>query len=123
MPIEGVSVEVADGEARIEFVDKSIKGAVIGELAELAGRHGIRLDSGGTRRTYIVAESVAVAAGLVDPAEPEDAPEPEIRIPTRNGSKAQWEAWLDHNVMEYPETASRDDLIAIWDAAQEPPKE
>lgn len=122
MSIEGVQVELpGDGRAYIEFLDKSIRGAVIGDLAEAAGPHGITTDSGGTRKTYIVSEEVARQVGLI---EPEDAPEPQptlAKAPTTSALKGEWEAWLDQNELAYPTDATKADLINIWEDSQKPP--
>ena len=63
---KGVEVTITDGVARIEFTDKAAKDAALPKLLEAGGPEAIKLDTGGTRRTYIVDEAVAVKAGLVD---------------------------------------------------------
>lgn len=67
---EGVQVEIEDGFARIEFLDKSKRGAVLAELLRVGGPGLIDVDTGGTRKTYIVPESVAIDAGLIEPPKP-----------------------------------------------------
>lgn len=116
MSTEGIVVEVEDGIARIEFEDKSLKGVTVGLLTDIAGPHGVKVDTGGTRRTYIVTEAVAFEAGLLDAAPVEvaaDAPA-EIEVPGGNGSRAEWAAFLDAKEIAYPETATRDELRELW---------
>jgi hypothetical protein len=63
---KGVDVTIVDGKARIEFTDKAAKDAALPKLLDAGGPNAVTLDTGGTRRTYIVDEAVAVKAGLVD---------------------------------------------------------
>lgn len=70
----GIQVVVEDGFARIEFLDKSKKGATLAALIAAGGTEMIDLDTSGTRRTYIVPESIAVQAGLLDDVPVEKAP-------------------------------------------------
>ena len=37
----------------------------------------------------------------------------EIEVPSSNSAKAKWAAFLDESGIEYPEDASRDDMIKI----------
>lgn len=62
----GVDVDIVDGVAYIEFADPAVKHAYLPKLLEAGGPQGVKLDTGGTRRTYIVSEDTAKAAGLVD---------------------------------------------------------
>ena len=62
----GVDVDIVDGQARIEFADKATKDKYLAKLLDAADDpRDISLDTGGTKRTYIVSEDVAVKAGLV----------------------------------------------------------
>jgi len=63
---KGVDVTIVDGKARIEFTDKAAKDAALPKLLDAGGPNAVTLDTGGTRRTYIVDEAVAMKAGLVD---------------------------------------------------------
>lgn len=67
---EGIAVEVEDGLARIEFLDRSKKGDTVAALLKAGGRGAMKIDSGGTRRTYIVPEAVAESVGLIDAPKP-----------------------------------------------------
>lgn len=63
---EGIQVEVADGFARIEFLDKSKRGETLRSLLDAGGPGMIDVDTSGTRKAYIVPESVAEQAGVID---------------------------------------------------------
>lgn len=65
MAEKGIQVEVADGFARIEFLDKELRGATLTKLLEAGGPGLIDVDTSGTRKTYIVPESIARDAGLI----------------------------------------------------------
>lgn len=65
MTTQGISVEVEDGFARIEFYDPKLRGTTLAELLRVGGPGLIDVDTSGTRKTYIVPESVAVDAGLL----------------------------------------------------------
>lgn len=73
---EGIQVEVADGFARIEFLDKSKRGDGVAALLKAGGPGMIDVDTSGSRKTYIVPESIAEQAGLID------APKPKRRTST-----------------------------------------
>lgn len=64
---EGISVVTADGFATIEFLDsgKDRRGEVVAKLIEAGGTANIKIDTGGSRRSYIVPEAVAEKAGLL----------------------------------------------------------
>lgn len=68
--MEGISVEVEAGFAYIEFMDKRAAGPVLQALIDVGGQEMIDVNTGGTRRTYIVPESIAIAAGVLDATEP-----------------------------------------------------
>ena len=63
---EGISVEVENGFARIEFLDKSLKGEGVARLIREGGPGLIDVDTSGARKTYIVPESIAEQAGFID---------------------------------------------------------
>jgi hypothetical protein len=66
MSTDGIQIEVADGFARIEFLDKSKRGETLAKLIDVGGPGLIDIDTGGARKTYIVPESVAQDAGLIN---------------------------------------------------------
>ena len=72
MDTTGIQIEIADGFARIEFLDPSKRGDTLAALLDAGGPELMDVDTSGVRRTYIVPESIAVQAGLLggDPAPP-----------------------------------------------------
>jgi hypothetical protein len=74
MAAEGILVEVVDGFARIQFMDRSKTGSGLAALIAVGGAELIDVDTRSEpRKVYIVPESIAVEAGLLDPA-PDAAP-------------------------------------------------
>lgn len=67
---DGVDVDIIDGTAHIDFVEPGTRDTYLAKLIELGGPNAVTVDTGGTHRTYIVAEDIAEAAGLVDKAKP-----------------------------------------------------
>lgn len=64
---EGVLVEVEDGFAHIQFLDKSKAGPAIDALLKQVGPGLISVDTrSNPRKTYIVPEGVARDVGLID---------------------------------------------------------
>jgi hypothetical protein len=63
---EGVEVDIADGVAALTFIDHQVRGEALTKLHELGGADAVKIDTGGTRRKYIVSEALATEAGLVD---------------------------------------------------------
>jgi hypothetical protein len=75
---EGILAEVEDGFARIQFLDPSKRGPALAKLIEVGGPELIDVDTrSNPRKTYIVPESIAQDAGLL-----EAAPEPKKRVRT-----------------------------------------
>ncbi|WP_280269170.1 hypothetical protein [Nocardia wallacei] len=65
---EGIAIEVEDGSARIEFLDKALRGETLARLLDVAGPHAIRAETrGGDRKGYVVPEWAAIQAGLLAP--------------------------------------------------------
>ncbi len=62
----GVNVIVEDGFATLEFTDPRLKATSLAVLLDIGGPETIGVDTGGTRRTYIVPEGNAREAGLLD---------------------------------------------------------
>jgi hypothetical protein len=62
----GVIVTVEDGFAELDFTDPRLKATSLGVLLEIGGPESIDINTGGTRRTYIVPEGNAREAGLLD---------------------------------------------------------
>lgn len=66
---EGILAEVENGFARIQFLDKSKVGPSLAKLLELGGPGLIDIDTrSNPRKTYIVPESIAQDAGLLEVA-------------------------------------------------------
>lgn len=66
---EGILAEVEDGFARIQFLDPSKRGPALAKLIELGGPELIDIDTrSNPRKTYIVPESIAQDAGLLEAA-------------------------------------------------------
>jgi len=62
----GIEIEVADGFARVSFVDRALRGPSLTALLREGGPGLIDVDTSGRRTAYVVPESVARAAGLLD---------------------------------------------------------
>jgi hypothetical protein len=77
---EGIQVEVEGGFARIEFLHPSKYGNTLTALLEAGGSGLIDVDTSGTRKTYIVPESVAQQAGLLSGATTVVASEPAKKV-------------------------------------------
>lgn len=65
----GIDIRLRDGFAELEFTDPALKGPTLHRLHEVIDDAFIDVDTGGTRRTYIVPESAARDAGLLDGVE------------------------------------------------------
>lgn len=90
---KGVEVEVGDGFATVDFVDRALKGPALARLHRIGGPDTVEvLTREGPRRKYRVPEGNARAAGLIDGAAvatpaagattagDEDAPGPTWRV-------------------------------------------
>jgi hypothetical protein len=62
----GIEVDIQDGIAELAFADHTVRGQALTALHEVGGPDCVVVDSGGTRRTYVVPESIAADAGLID---------------------------------------------------------
>lgn len=102
---EGIQVEVTDGFAHIQFLDKSQLGPAISKLLALGGPQLIDVDTrSNPRKTYIVPEGMAREAGLLDEPEAEEATEPE---PEAGPEGEPNESWTVAQLREY---ASREEI-------------
>lgn len=103
---EGILAEVSDGVARLQFLDKAQAGPALTKLLAVAGPEFIDVDTrSGSRKIYIVLESIARDAGLLDEPEPVDAPEPEpASLPEGEPS----DAWT---VVQLREFAARQEIV------------
>lgn len=116
MTEQGVSVEVENGFARIELIDKSKRGAVLAALLKVAGPEVIDIDTGGTRKTYIVPESIAVQAGILESSDGESPAVDLPEVPAGNASRETWATFLNSREIEFPESANRDELRELYRA-------
>lgn len=66
---EGIIVEVEDGFATVDFVDRSLRGPGLNKLLEFGPETVETLTRSGPRRVYRVPEGNAREAGLLDDAE------------------------------------------------------
>lgn len=64
----GVQVEIERGFAHIEFLDPSTRGTALAALVAAGGPGLIDVDTSGSRKTYIVPESIAAQAGVLESA-------------------------------------------------------
>lgn len=62
---EGIQIEIEDGFARIEILDGAKRGDTVAALLAVGGSGLVDVDTSGTRKTYIVPESIAEQAGLL----------------------------------------------------------
>jgi hypothetical protein len=63
---QGVEVDIRGGIAELAFADHQARGEALAKLHEIGGPDCVAVDTSGTRRTYVVPESIASEAGLVD---------------------------------------------------------
>lgn len=104
---EGIEVEVRDGFAHIQFLDREKAGPAIAKLLELGGPELIDIDTrSNPRKTYIVPEGTARDAGLLDDSEPEPETlaEPEV-VSLPEGEPS--ETWT---VVQLKEYAAREEI-------------
>lgn len=68
---EGIEVEIDNGFATLDFVDKSLRGPALAKLIEDGGPDVVEtITREGPRRKYRVPEGNAAAAGLIDGSTP-----------------------------------------------------
>lgn len=135
----GIEAVLEDGFATISFLDPSLRGTSIAKLLDVVGPEFIEIRTGGTRRSYVVPESAARAAGLLDTAAPtpeqtpDDKPEdtaPETpaeaepaatdeSVPvappkpgTKGGTKAAWETYANAMGVSFPSDATVTEIYA-----------
>lgn len=123
---EGIEVEVADGFARIQFHDTAKKGPTLTRLLELGGPGLIDVDTrSGRRKTYIVPESIAKDAGLLDdvdddgdqPDRPMDFPETE---PTESWTVPQLRAYAKYHEIDLGGAMKKPDILTAVTTPEQP---
>lgn len=127
---EGIQVEVTDGFAHIQFLDREKAGPSIAKLLELGGPELIDIDTrSNPRKTYIVPEGMAKDAGLLDdsdsdqsdsdaPAEPTPAgPEGE---PSDSWTVAQLKDYAAKEEISLAGVDKKADILAAIQAASHP---
>lgn len=126
MAAEGIMIEVADGFARIQFLDKEKRGSGLAALIAVGGPELIDVDTrSNTHKTYIVPESIAVEAGLLDPA-PTSAPTPEpppAGAPDDSWTVAQLRDFAAREEIELGAATKKADILAVIAAASAPAQE
>lgn len=130
---EGIHAEVTDGFAHIQFLDREKAGPAITKLLELGGPGLLDVDTrSNSRKTYIVPESIARDAGLLD-----DQPADEDATPAKAAADDQpaddqpegepSDSWTVAQLTDYAKreeidlggaTRKADILAAIQDASQ-----
>ena len=132
---EGIHAEVTDGFAHIQFLDREKAGPAITKLLELGGPGLLDVDTrSNPRKTYIVPESIARDAGLLDdqPADEtpakaaaDDAPDDQPADDAPEGEPS--DSWTVAELTDYAKreeidlggaTRKADILAAIQDASQ-----
>ena len=111
MAVEGVQVEVTDGFARIEFPDPHKRGEVVAALLKAGGPGLIDVDTRGSRRrAYIVPESIAQQAGLLEEAAAEAPAYPEGQ-PSEDWTIPQLKAYAEHEGIDLGTATKKADIL------------
>lgn len=121
---DGIAIEVEGGFARIEFLDKTKRGDALAALLRVGGPAMIDVDTrSGPRKVYIVPESIAAEAGLLEPAQqvlrpdyPEGEPEEAWTVP-------QLRAYAFDKDISLGDATKKADILAVLvpPADPEPP--
>jgi hypothetical protein len=128
---EGIEVEVRDGFAHIQFLDREKAGPAIAKLLELGGPELIDIDTrSNPRKTYIVPEGTARDAGLLDdsesgsetPAEPEPVALPEGE-PSESWTVVQLKEYAAREEISLAGADKKADILAAVRAASQPVSE
>jgi hypothetical protein len=128
---EGIEVEVRDGFAHIQFLDREKAGPAIAKLLELGGPELSDIDTrSNPRKTYIVPEGTARDAGLLDdsesgsetPAEPEPVALPEGE-PSESWTVVQLKEYAAREEISLAGADKKADILAAVRAASQPVSE
>lgn len=116
---EGIIAEVQDGFAHIQFVDRSLRGPALARLLELGGPELIDIDTrSGSRKIYIVPESMAREAKLLDGDEPSEPDYPEGE-PKETWTVSQLRAYAKHENIDLGEAVKKADILAAVSAPKQ----
>lgn len=116
---EGILVEVQDGFAHIQFIDRTKVGPALTKLLELGGPEMIDIDTrSNPRKTYIVPEGMAMEAGLLDDSRPSGAP-PD-RAPDESWTVAQLVDYASREEINLGGATKKADILAAITAANNP---
>lgn len=66
---KGIYVTVVDDKAHVSFPDRSKRGTTLADIIRVVPPRDIRIDTGGSLKTYILPIEGARAAGLLDDIE------------------------------------------------------
>jgi hypothetical protein len=128
---EGIQVEIQDGFAHIQFLDREKSGPALRQLLDLSGPEMLDIDTrSNPRKTYIVPEGVAREAGLLDEAAETDAPEPTPEAEPAGPEGEPSEAWTVAQLTDYAKREEIDlggatkkaDILSAIKAASQPPQ-
>lgn len=137
---EGIQVEIIDGFAHVQFLDREKAGPALDTLIKIGGPELIDIDTrSNSRKTYIVPEGVAKDAGLLDdsepeqtpaeaepeaPAEPEQAPAEPPQVPEGEPSEswtvAQLKDYAGREEISLTGAEKKADILAVIQAATRP---
>lgn len=128
---EGIQVEVENGFAHIQFLDKSKGGPAITKLLELGGPELIDVDTrSNPRKTYIVPEGMARDAGLLDESDSDQSePDAPAETPAPAGSEGEpSDSWTVAQLKDYAAreeislagAEKKADILAAIQAASQP---
>lgn len=110
-----VNVDIADGTAVVRPASPEIARRLI----EAADGKPVATTTAGPTLGFVVAEKVAVAAGLVNgtpaPVGGAAAAKNDDQAPSKNASTDEWRAFFDRQGIEYSEDDTRTDLIEAWE--------
>lgn len=78
---QGIEIVTEDGFSTLTFLDKAQRGPALKKLLDIGGPELIDVDTSGTHKSYVVPESIAIEAGLIDtPSESaKAAPKAEVK--------------------------------------------
>lgn len=124
---EGILVEIQDGFAHIQFLDKAKAGPSLARLLELGGPELIDIDTrSNPRKTYVVPEGMAKDAGLLDDTQPANESEPEVmtlpdRAPDDSWTVVQLREYAAREEISLAGADKKADILAAINASKEPP--
>ena|SRR5262245_1083350 len=120
---EGIEAVVEDGFARIQFADPAAAGPALARLLETAGPGLIDVDTrSGRRKVYIVPESVAVDAGMLDGVR-ESGRSVAAGPPSDSWTVAQLRDYAARDEIDLRDATRKADVLAAIREAMRPARE